>query len=558
MQKQFKSLLAQAGSKLFSIKTNNWIVAHGLIVVGVLLPFLFLLPQLFESSNISQVSADLLTHQISEYTITTGLLILFIMGLTSFFGALFSWWITRYDFPGRSLFSSLLILPLAIPPYLAAYTYSDLLSSTSWLQIYLTKLLPFSLDPQWFSISSIRGAIGIFTLTLFPYVYLTCRSFLTNQSHSLIENGLVLGSSEVRIFLRLVLPLMKPAIWSGSLLVAFEVLSDFGVVSYFGLHTFTVGIFTTWFGMNDLTSAVKMAFLLLLGVWLLINTKRLWFHERRYQILSSQEKPLARKKLTGSTRYLIPSFLFLFLFISFFLPIGQMIYWASQTYNLVWSREFFQLIFNTLLVTLLASTLIIITALISANVSRLYPQKSIQWLTQTSTIGYSVPSAILAIGTISLFHYLDFSISSAFELLNLPLASPLSLTLVMLIFAYWIRFFAVSFQSIQSGFSKIGPIYTQAARTLGCNITQSFWRVDLPMIKPALKGAFILAFIDMMKELPLALTLRPFNFNTLGTKVYEYAGNEQIQEAALPSLMIVALSLIALYFILAQKKGAHS
>ena len=235
-----------------------------------------------------------------------------------------------------------------------------------------------------------------------------------------------------------------------------------------------------------------------------------------------------------------------------------MVYWASQTYNIVWSREFFQLIFNTLLVTLLASTLIIITALISANVSRLYPQKSIQWLTQTSTIGYSVPSAILAIGTISLFHYLDFSISSSFELLNLPLASPLSLTLVMLIFAYWIRFFAVSFQSIQSGFSKIGPIYTQAARTLGCNITQSFWRVDLPMIKPALKGAFILAFIDMMKELPLALTLRPFNFNTLGTKVYEYAGNEQIQEAALPSLMIVALSLIALYFILAQKKGAHS
>ena len=170
-----------------------------------------------------------------------------------------------------------------------------------------------------------------------------------------------------------------------------------------------------------------MAFLLLLGVWLLINTKRLWFHERRYQILSSQEKPLARKKLTGSTRYLIPTFLFLFLFISFFLPIGQMVYWASQTYNIVWSREFFQLIFNTLLVTLLASTLIIITALISANVSRLYPQKSIQWLTQTSTIGYSVPSAILAIGTISLFHYLDFSISSSFELLNLPLASPLSL-----------------------------------------------------------------------------------------------------------------------------------
>ncbi len=558
MEKQFKSLLKKAGNNSFSIPINNWIFAHGLIVVGVLLPFLFLLPQLFESSTTGQESAELLAHQTSEYTITTGVLILSVMGLTSFFGALFSWWITRYDFPGRSLFGSILILPLAIPPYLSAYTYSDLLSSTSWFQIYLTKLLPFSLDPQWFSISSIRGAIGIFTLTLFPYVYLTCRSFLSNQSRSLVENGLILGSSEVRIFLRLILPLMKPAIWAGSLLVAFEVLSDFGVVSYFGIHTFTVGIFTTWFGMNDLTSAVKMAFILLLGVWLLINTKRLWFHERRYQILSSQEKPLARKRLTGSTRYFIPMVLFLFLFIAFFLPIGQMIYWAFETYDMVWSGEFFQLIFNTLLVTLLASTLIIVTALISANVSRLYPQKSIQWLTQTSTVGYSVPSAILAIGTISLFHYVDLRIAWSLEFLNIPLVSPLSLTLSMLIFAYWIRFFAVSFQSIQSGFSKISPIYTQAARTLGCNITQSFWRVDLPMIKPALRGAFILAFIDMMKELPLALTLRPFNFNTLGTKVYEYAGNEQIQEAAFPSLMIVALSLVALYFILVQKKGAHS
>ncbi len=523
-----------------------WKKIHWLLAASVSLPFIFLSLHLFTPGN--ENWQEIKNYLLTDYIINTVSLTMLSAFFATAFGLFSAWLVSMYAFPGRRLFQTLLVLPLAIPPYIAAYTYDSLFSYTGHAHILLRYL-----GINWFAhniaIPTIAFGVCIFSLTLYPYVYLLARAFLYRQSAAMLESARLLSHSERDVFLRVFLPLLRPSLFAGGTLVALEVLNDFGVASHLGIHTFSTGIFTIWFGMADVDTAVKLSFSLLGILFAIIFLNREIQKRRPYKQASSKERPLSPQPLTGKNGFFAAAFCLLLLFAACILPLGQMLYWAGLTYKNSLNSQFAVCIFNTLKISIAACFLIMLPSALLANASRLFPGHKTALLTQIATSGYATPSAVLSMGIISLFSALDSAAKSFFA----GAAPTLGLSISMLIFAYAVRFFTVGYQAVENQFTRLGNIYTEAARTLGCNITQSFWRVDLPLLKNSLLAGAALVFIDVVKELPLALTLRPFNFETLGTKVYMYAGNEAIEEAACASLAIIGAS--SLFIMLLERKG---
>ncbi|TFI49419.1 iron ABC transporter permease, partial [Diaphorobacter sp. DS2] len=517
---------------------NGWWLVSLIGAAIILLPILFIFFSIFQEPNENW-------FQIREYLLKTyaanSIILVVLTGLfTAILGVSLAWLVAVYDFPLRRFFSWGLILPLAIPPYIAAYTYRTMLSYTGFVQVTLRNKFDYQINPEWLSISSLRGAVFIFTIFLFPYVYIICRAFLENQSSSFLENARLLGRKPISIFVRIVLPLSRPAIVAGAVLVIYEVLSDYGVTSYFGIHTITTAIFQTWFGMYDADSAMRLA------AWLMVIIVGLFFIEkllrqgRRYNI-SSKSRPLVRKKLKGLQAAAVFSYCSAIFLLGFFIPVVQLLAWTRLTFVKVWNDTFFTLLNQTVFVGMISTVLILLFAVIIANVTRSHSNGAYV-LSKLATAGYSIPGAIIAIGILALFIELDSLLAPFYAYMGwgkAPLI--LSLSLAMLVIGYTIRFMATGYNAVEIGFEKIGPKYTEASRMLGFGVTKTFFKVDLPLIKGALFSGFILTFVEIIKELPLALLLRPFNFDTLATKTYQYAKNEMIHEAAIPSLMIILI-----------------
>ncbi|WHY62471.1 ABC transporter permease [Cytobacillus firmus] len=521
---------------------NGWWLVSLIGAAIILLPILFIFFSIFQEPNENW-------FQIREYLLKTyaanSIILVVLTGLfTAILGVSLAWLVAAYDFPLRRFFSWGLILPLAIPPYIAAYTYRTMLSYTGVVQVTLRNKFDYQINPEWLSISSMRGAVFIFTIFLFPYVYIICRAFLENQSSSFLENARLLGRKPFSIFVRIVLPLSRPAIVAGAVLVIYEVLSDYGVTSYFGIHTITTAIFQTWFGMYDADSAMRLA------AWLMVIIVGLFFIEkllrqgRRYNI-SSKSRPLVRKKLKGLQAAAVFSYCSAIFLLGFFIPVVQLLAWTRLTFAKVWNDTFFTLLNQTVFVGMISTALILLFAVIIANVTRSHSNGAYV-LSKLATAGYSIPGAIIAIGILALFIELDSLLAPFYAYMGwgkAPLI--LSLSLAMLVIGYTIRFMATGYNAVEIGFEKIGPKYTEASRMLGFGVTKTFFKVDLPLIKGALFSGFILTFVEIIKELPLALLLRPFNFDTLATKTYQYAKDEMIHEAAIPSLMIILISVLS-------------
>ncbi|QTC40152.1 iron ABC transporter permease [Bacillus sp. V3] len=532
----------QSVKHFFRKDFNGWWLVSLIGAAIILLPILFIFFSIFQEPNENW-------YQIKEYLLknyaANSIILVLLTGLfTAVLGVSLAWIVAAYDFPMRRFFSWGLLLPLAIPPYIAAYTYRTMLSYTGVVQVTLRNQFDYQIDPEWLAISSLRGAVFIFTIFLFPYVYIMGRAFLENQSASFLENARLLGRKPFSIFVRIVLPLSRPAMVAGAVLVVYEVLSDYGVTSYFGIHTITTAIFQTWFGMYDADSAMRLA------AWLMVIVVGLFFIEkwlrqgRRYSI-GSKARPLARQRLKGLPAAAAFAYCLMIFLLGFFIPVIQLLSWSKLTFAKVWDDSFFTLLNQTVYVALIATVLILLFAVILANVTR--TQSSGTYiLSKLATAGYSIPGAIIAIGILALFIELDSLLAPFYSYMGwgkAPLI--LSLSLSMLVIGYTIRFMATGYNAVEVGFEKIGPKYTEASRMLGFGVTKTFFKVDLPLIKGALFSGFILTFVEIIKELPLALLLRPFNFDTLATKTYQYAKDEMIHEAAIPSLMIILLSVVS-------------
>lgn len=527
---------------------NIWSVFSFLFVLGIILSNLLVFTSLLQapSENWQHIKEYLLADYISN----TLLLITFTGLFTFLIGTSLAWLISFYDFPLRNFYKWAFILPLAIPAYIGAYTYTGLLNYTGILQSFLRNSFNFHVNPKLFDIMNIWGAVFIFTLFLLPYVYTIVSSFFQNQSASLIESARLLGRKPLNILFTVLLPLARPAIIAGVSLVVLEVLNDYGLVQYFGIPTFSTAIFKSWFGMGDIDSAIRLAASLLIIVFFILTLEKLLRGKRKVDSSTAKIRSIQLHKLSGYKSMLAFTYSFLIFSLSFLIPLLQLFYWSLITYNNVLSNKFWQLLWNSVFVALVATCIIVFASVIIANFQRISGTKLSKTYSKITTFGYSIPGAVIAIGVMVLFISLDQKLSWFYKIVNPESAKlVLSMSIAMLIFAYVIRFLAIGFNSVQTGFEKIGKKFFEASRTLGMTTTKTFLRIDLPMLKPALVGGFVLVFVDVLKELPLTLILRPFNFDTLATKVYQYANDEMIPEAAVPSLIIIAVSLISIFFL---------
>lgn len=535
--------------KIRDIKNNIniWSVLSFIFICLIILPNLNILMNLLNKPNENWLHIK--TYLLKDYIVNSLILITFTGVFTTLIGTGLSWIVSAYEFPGRNFFKWTLVLPLAIPPYIGAYTYNGIFDYTGVVQTTLRNNFNIQVSQKYFDIMSMRGSIFIFTIFLFPYVYIITKSFLQKQSASLIENARILGKSQLEIFLHVVLPISRASIVGGVSLVVLEVLNDYGVVKYFGITTFSTAIFKTWFGMGDVDSAIRLSAILLFMVFTILIIEKILRGRKKFSFSNTKFRPITRQQLKGGKSILAFMFCFFIFSVGFIIPTLQLTHWSLITYRKILDIEFWSLTFSSISVALLAAGLITIIATIIANYCRLNDNIISKIYSKATTVGYSIPGAVIAIAVIVFFIDLDNKLFWFYKLFNKDTGKlVLSTSIVMLIFAYIVRFLAIGFNSIEAGFEKVGKKFSEASRTLGMNMTETFFKVDFKMIKPAILSGFILVFVDILKELPLTLILRPFNFNTLATKSFEYANDEMIHEAAVSSLIIIIISIISIYF----------
>ena len=523
---------------------NSWTVTAAVIMILLFLPNLTIVTGIFTPTN--ENWEHMKEFVLSSFIKTSLILVSATAILTITIGLSLAWLIAQYQFPLRNFLKWALILPLSIPPFIGAYTYHGIVNYTGIIQSTLREYFDLNVSPAFFDIMNLPGAIFIYTMFLYPYVYTITRIFLSQQSASLIESARMLGKGPWRTFFQVVIPISRVSIIGGASLVVLEVLNDYGVVKYYGIQTFTTAIFQTWFGLGDIESSIKLAASLMGFVILILMIEKILRGRRQYSYSTTKVRPLPLIKLNGWRAGIATAYGFLILSLGFFVPIAQLVDWMILTIGTIPMGEFLTYVKNSVLVAGISATAIIVFALIVGNFSRLIHGKVAKLLPKLTILGYSIPGAVIAVAVVTAFIALDRFLVPLYRLIGMETTLFLSVSLVMLISAYIIRFFAIGYNSIESGYDKIGTNFRDASRLLGVGLTKTFFKVDVPMLKGAIISGFILVFIDILKEIPLTLILRPFNFDTLSTKAFQYASDEKIMEASQASLLIVGISVLAI------------
>jgi len=518
-----------------------------LTVVNVgllLLPIIVILYQLVFGGG-SDNWTHIKEYMLKKYMLNTLLIVVFTALGTGIIGGSLAWLVTAFDFPFRRFLKWALMLPLAIPAYIGAYTYQGLLTYTGVIQSFLRNELGLQVNQQYFNMMHLPGTVFIFILFLYPYVYTVTRGFMAKHTASLIESARVLGHPPRKLFLTVILPLCRGALIGGVSLVIMEVLNDYGVVKYYGVPVFSTAIFKAWFSMGDVNAAIRLSALLMVFVFLFMSGERVLRGRRRYSMTTTKQRGMVLIPLSGWKKYMASIYGMGIFSLAFAIPVAQLLHWTYLSRERLLSLEIYKLIGNTVFVAIIASLIILSIAIIVANHNRLSNTKFSKFYGSVISLGYSIPGAVISVGVIILFVGLDRLLGPIYkEWFQLNKSLVLSTSLVMLLFAYVLRFLTIGYNTVESGFSKIGLKYHEASRMLSRNSVQTFFEVDLPMMHSAVIGCIVMVFIDMLKELPLTLILRPFNFDTLGTKAFEYANDEMIHEAAIPSILIIGISII--------------
>ncbi len=455
--------------------------------------------------------------------------------------------VSHYHFPLRRVFEWLLLLPLAVPAYVIAYLYTDLLEYAGPIQSALRELFGWELAREyWFpSVRSMGGGIMLMGLVLYPYVYLLARAAFLEQSPNLLEASRLLGHSSLKTFLSVSLPIARPAIAVGVALGLMETLNDFGTVDFFAINTLTVGLYDVWLGMGNVGGAAQIALTMLTFVVLLLSLE--YFGRRKQGFYQSGErfKSRSRKQLSGWSSIIAFVVCALPVIAGFIIPFILLIKLAVVYFDRSWTSDFKQYALNSLFLSAMAAVIAVSLALIVAYAKRLHQTKWMLAASRFASLGYAIPGAVLAIGIIIPFAAFDNTVDQFMrQTFNFSTGLLLSGSIFAVIFAYVVRFMAVSIGSVESSYSKISESVDMAARTLGHSPARTLRHFHLPLLKGGLLTAGLVVFVDSMKELPATLILRPFNFETLATHVYQFASDEMIGESALGALLIVLVGLL--------------
>lgn len=497
--------------------------------------------------------ANLADTVLPGYVANSALLVLWVGLGVAIIGTGTAWLVSACQFPGRRAFEWLLILPLAVPAYVMAYAYTEFLSHPGAVQTLLRDVTGWGPRDYWFPrIRTLEGAAVMFVFVLYPYVYLLARTAFLTQSRVAFEAARVLGRGPFVAFWRVALPMARPAIVIGIALALMETLADYGTVAHFAVPTFTTGIYRSWFSIGDRVAAAQLAGALLTFVFVLIWIERVQRGKARYQTARSTQ-PLQRFHLTGWKSAGAIVFCTVPLIIGFLLPIALLIELAIDGGHALFGPRYLGFVRNSFILASLAALLTVVIALALPSVQRLAKAPILTHVIRFAAMGYAIPGSIIAVGILipmaGFDNWLDGLMREHFDISTGLL---LTGTIIGLLFAYIVRFLAVALAPVEAAFERITPRMDDAARVLGARKSRVFTAIHAPLLRSGILVGALIVFVDVMKELPATLILRPFNFETLATQAFRLASDERLAEAATPSLVIVAVGLLPVYLLSRQ------
>lgn len=536
------------------LKTSSWVFSL-LLVLPILAIFY---TALGESDDVFR---HLMSTVMGTYTLNTAYLVMGTVSLSLLMGIPSAWLMANYAIPGDRWLQWALVLPLAMPGYIVGYIYTDWFDYAGPIQSLVRDLTGWTSAAQyWFpDLRTLPGACFVLALVLYPYIYLLARAAFMEQSLTLTQSARLLGCTPTQSFLRVSLPLARPAIAVGASLVAMESLGDYGTVSYFAVSTLTTAVYDTWLGYSNLNAAAKISAIMLVVIFLLISSER--YSRRKQKLFSQNVAPdtIAKSPLRGKYKALATVWCWGLFTIAFVAPLGQLLIYAWDYHSSSSIEEFAQYSVNSLYVSLIAAVVALIIALLVNFYKRLAGNAASNVPIRMASMGYAVPGTVLAIGVLIFLTSADHMINDVAKTMDWGRPGLLlSGTMFAMLAAFVVRFSAVAIGSVESSLAKVSPSLDMAARTMGCNVRSMIQRVQLPLIRRGCLIAMLLVFIESMKELNAALLLRPFNFETLATYVFNYASDEHLEYAALPAVLLVLVGLIPLIMINRSLEQSHS
>ncbi len=528
-----------------SLRLDSWTLATVMLAGVMIVPVVAVVALALTPSD--DIWAHLVETVLAKYVrVTLALMIGVGVGVT-IIGTGTAWLVTMCRFPGRKIFNWALLLPLAVPAYVLAFVVTDQLEYAGTVQSVLRDLFGWkSRQDYWFpEIRSLGGAISVMTLVLYPYVYLLARAAFLEQSVCVIEVSRTLGRGPWRSFFSVALPLARPAIVIGVTLALMETVNDFGTVDFFAVNTFTAGIYDVWLNMNSRAGAAQLACVLLLFVLCLIAAERWGRQGQRFHHTSTKYRELPSYRLSGGRAALAFVACLIPVMLGFVLPAAVLTDYASRYYEVTLSANFGAYVANSLTLSLITAVLAVAIGVFMAYGVRLSGGTMVRAVTRLASLGYAVPGAVLAIGIVVPLGLFDNAVDAfSRNLFGIPTGLLMSGTIAGLVYGYLARFLALSHGTMESSLAKITPSMDGASRTLGYGPGATLSRVHFPLMRSSLLTAALLVFVDCMKELPLTLILRPFNYETLATFVYQYATDALLEECALAALAIVCAGVL--------------
>jgi iron(III) transport system permease protein len=522
--------------KHFKRDFNKWTVLIVAVSLFLAIPFFSILISLFRGNG--EMWEHITTYFLFDY-IKNSIILIFGTGLLTFtIGTSSAWIISRYTFRYKKIIEWLLFMPLAIPSYIVAYTYVGLIGNGG---TFIEILRDFGFSVIRVEMMNIYGLIWVLSFSLYPYVYAGTRTIFQSYPSQLKHTASLLGVSNKKYFFSVALPLASPAIIGGLFLVFMEVLNDYGAAKYYGVSTFTTGIFRTWTALEDLQSSIYLSAILVILVFILVLIVK-WLRGRRSynltQTNTNQKSTDNRVKISGLKKILYLGILLIPILFGFILPLIQLVIWGIQTFDSMFNNDLIILGLESLSLGLSTALLVVFLACLLIYLSKWNYLKRFNIFSKIATLGYVIPGAIIGVGIIRTSKSLTdlFSFQFDFEIGHLVYNS-----ILVLIYAYLFRFIAVAYNSIEGNTLKIGNNLSESSYLLGYGKIKTFFKIDFPLLRSALLSSFILVLIDVMKELPLTLILKPYNLSTLAVRAYEYAEDERVAEAALPALFLIFL-----------------
>jgi len=547
-------------SSLYSTLLKKVRALISLRFIAVISALLVIIPILIILASFLQPASEVWQHIVDTLLIdllkNTFILCIGVLAGTFSLGVGAAWLTAVCDFPGRKFFNWALMLPLAIPTYVFAFVFIGLLDFSGPVQTLLRTQLASS--PKWFpNIRSAGGVIFVMSLALYPYVYLLARNAFQTQGNRVLEVSQALGQSQTSAFFKAALPMARPWIASGLMLVLMETLADFGAVSIFNYDTFTTGIYKAWFGFFSLSAAAQLSSVLLIFVILLIIIEQQVRAKMQFHQVGKSDTENSRIRLNGWKKWGACGALSAIVLIAFLIPCLQLAIWSFKSAAVELDSRYIGLLARSLFFSLMAASIITGLGLLMAYIQRQYPDYFTKWTIRLSSMGYALPGTVLAVGIVIMVNFADKHIIWAVdELTGIQVKSILNGTIITVLFAYTVRFLTAGFNSINSSMHRITRSLDEASTLLGITGVKLLQRIHIPILKNGLYTAAILVFVDVMKEMPITLMTRPFGWDTLAVKIFELTSEGEWQRAALPSITLVLAGLIPL--ILLNKKSEQT